>query len=105
MTQTSSRDRWAHYVPCSYPIPPCCHPHPSPLTRLRDAMIHITTLEICFDQAGVVESAVNGLKQDLEEQSEALETLKNDVALHDNKRQELEEQLSTLKTRCDSSAG
>jgi len=50
-------------------------------------------------QAGVVESAVNGLKQDLESQSEALTQLKSDVSLHDNKRQELEEQLTTLKNR------
>jgi len=50
-------------------------------------------------QAGVVESAVNGLKQDLDEQSEALEQLKSDVAMHDNKRQELEDQLTTLKQR------
>merc|ERR1719272_1151761 len=37
-------------------------------------------------QAGVVESAVNGLKADLEEQSESLEQLKSDVKAHDLKR-------------------
>jgi len=50
-------------------------------------------------QAGVVESAVNGLKADLEEQSESLEQLKSDVKAHDLKRGELEEELTTLKSR------
>jgi len=50
-------------------------------------------------QAGVVESAVNGLKADLDEQSGALEQLKADVKAHDTKRSELEEELATLKSK------
>lgn len=50
-------------------------------------------------QAAVVESAVNGLKADLDEQSGSLEQLKADVKAHDLKRGELEEELATLKSR------
>lgn len=46
-----------------------------------------------------MESAVNGLKQDLVEQSESLQQLKSDVLVHEKKRQELDEELQTLKNR------